>query len=300
MRGRSAARLRVRVGVVVRFFEEVLSGTVDAGSAHRLFGAETGQRGPGKLEGLERSSGLIKVARGSGSTLSLPKMSDVATFATNMVLSFLEVVGLILTGFEFMAVTIVGGVLVGIVTTVRGFLRLADLLASSYSDARTALEITLMGFELSGLPRSIALSIASAREAKELSKLAVAILAIVDLVLVAMEKMVSIALESLKHAGESPPTSDKAFAAAYADASATLLSTVIFAVAPIAQIVDDPVMEVGEAGAAAPETDGIGAVVTPVATKLTRVLDVLGKVAVGLEVARVFTGIEIAVSDSPA
>ncbi len=264
---------------VVHFFEEVMTDTVDDGSIQRLF-ARDGQPASGAP--------------------TLSQLSAVSQFALGIVLSFVELVGLVLTGFELLAITTVGGVLVGVAYTVRGFLRMADILSNRYSDARTGLEITQMGFELSILPRALAVSLASSREVKELSKLAAAVLSLIDLVLSAMEKVVCIALETLKHASGPEPTSDKAFAAGYADASATLLSSVLASGSHIVQIVDDPVVETGEAAAAAPETDGVGAAVTPLATKLTRVFDAFDKVAVGIEVTRVFTSIEISISDAPA
>ena len=286
----------------VRFFEEAIMGTIDLSSVDRLFGNASGSLGPRKfdrLDGLDGGGGrVVKVARGGGE-VKVPSIPKPASFAVTMIVSCVEVVALILTAFESLVVTIVGGILMGICTTIRGMVRAADVLskAETYSKARQGLEITLFGFEFSGLGRGIILSIASAREAKELSKVAVAIMSLIDLVLVAIEKTVALALETLKYAGEKPASSNESFGGGYADASATLLSTVLFVVPPLVQVVDDPVVEAEEAGAAGSASDGIGAVATPLATKATRVLDVLQKVAVGVEVARVLTAMGLAIHD---
>ena len=103
----------------------------------------------------------------------LPALPESAAFAADMILSHVEFVAIMLGGGETIAFTVVSGLLNGTCSLLRSLLHAADILASSYSGPRLALETTIAYFEYTGLGRALLTCIAEARETKELSKVSV-------------------------------------------------------------------------------------------------------------------------------
>lgn len=223
----------------------------------------------------------------------VPPLPKTAAFAADMILSHVEFVAILLGGGETIALTVIGGVLNGTCSALRSLMRAADILihGDSYSPPRIAMESSLAYLQYTGLGRSLMMSLAKARETKELSKLSVGIIGLADLLLSGIEQGVRIALETLKLAEGS--SSKEQFTVGVSAAHTALVTTMMSTISGVVQISNDPLVQGETAAVAGAATVGVGAAAVPVAAQSTRALDVLNKAGLGIKVYRKYALIQV-------